>query len=276
MKPVHEVSSGRPVFSLKTDPGKPQQSLCRRPVIKVRRFGFLLLTVTLAGTLAHRPATVMAQESQRGDRSTADQIVPPQQANQPAEKGPQWQRMFDGKTLKDWKITNFGGEGEVFVRDGVIIMEMGSSLTGINYLGKMPTSNYEVRVEAKRIDGIDFFSTVTFPVNDDFCSLVVGGWAGPVVGISCINGSDASENETTSYHKFEEDQWYTILIRVRRDRISAWIDKKQVVDLSTKGRKFSTRAEVSLSEPFGLTCFETISAIRRVDMRPLSPAPANQ
>ncbi len=180
-----------------------------------------------------------------------------------------WKPLFDGKTLKDWKITNFGGEGEVVVEKGVIVMGMGSSMTGITYIGKMPKCDYEVRLEAMRIDGIDFFATTTFPVNDSFCSLVVGGWAGPVVGISCIDFADASENETTSYQKFKAKKWYRIRIQVRNDHIGAWIDDKQVVDLHLKGHKLSTRAEVSLNEPFGVSCWETNAGIRKIELRTL-------
>ncbi len=167
------------------------------------------------------------------------------QAGKPAPKvvatQTAWKPLFDGKSLQGWKITNFGGEGEVLVEDGVIDMGMGSSLTGITYAGRIPKCNYEVRVEAMRIDGIDFFSTITFPVKDSFCSLVVGGWAGAVVGISCINRADASENETTSYMKFDAKKWYHIRLQVGEDRLRAWIDDKQVVDLDLKDRQLSTR-----------------------------------
>ncbi len=139
------------------------------------------------------------QASQREQPAAAAQLN-----KKKASAKPGWKPLFDGKTLKDWKITNFGGEGEVVVEKGVIVMGMGSSMTGITYIGKIPKCDYEIRLEAKRIDGIDFFATTTFPVNDSFCSLVVGGWAGPVVGISCIDFADASENETTTYQRFKE------------------------------------------------------------------------
>src|SRR5438045_2911876 len=42
-----------------------------------------------------------------------------------------WQSLFDGKSLAGWKVTDFGGEGEVTVEDGQIIMHMGQPLTGI-------------------------------------------------------------------------------------------------------------------------------------------------
>ncbi|MGO9598371.1 MAG: family 16 glycoside hydrolase, partial [Isosphaeraceae bacterium] len=36
-----------------------------------------------------------------------------------------WKELFDGKTLNGWKKTQFGGEGRVDVKDGMIVMEMG-------------------------------------------------------------------------------------------------------------------------------------------------------
>src|SRR5687767_12288501 len=41
--------------------------------------------------------------------------------------------LFDGKTLTGWKKTNFGGEGEVTVEKGQIVLEMGDPLTGITW-----------------------------------------------------------------------------------------------------------------------------------------------
>jgi hypothetical protein len=151
----------------------------------------------------------------------------------------------------------------------MIVLEMGSSLTGINLKDSFPQCDYEVRAEAMRIDGIDFFCTMTFPVKDAFCSLVVGGWAGVVVGISSIDGFDASENETTCYEKFENGKWYRIRLRVREDRIRAWINDKQLVDVDIRERKLSTRSEVDLSKPFGITSWETRAGIRKIEYRRL-------
>ena len=51
--------------------------------------------------------------------------------------------------------------------------------------------DYEVTLEGKRVAGDDFFCTTTFPVGESFCSFVVGGWHGTVVGLSSIDGMDA-------------------------------------------------------------------------------------
>src|SRR6202041_1375513 len=103
----------------------------------------------------------------------------------PAEK---WRPLFDGKSLTGWTATKFGGEGDVEGKDGPILLHSGNDMTGVTFAGKdLPKMDYELVVEAKRVKGNDFFSTITFPVGDSHCSLVTGGWAGRVVGISSLD-----------------------------------------------------------------------------------------
>ncbi len=204
---------------------------------------------------------------------TATAQEPREKASPPAEQGNQKavRKLFDGKTLDGWKLTNFGGEGEVYVEEGKIIMDMGFSLTGITSVHKdLPKSNYEIQLEASRLDGVDFFCALTFPVKQSHASLVVGGWAGAVVGISCIDDRDASANETTKYMGFKNQQWYRIRLRVQDRRLQAWIDDKQVVDVNIEDRKLSTRLEVELSQPLGVAAWETRAALRNITLRRLS------
>ena len=71
----------------------------------------------------------------------------------------------------------------------------------------MPRINYEVKLEARREEGSDFFCRLTFPVNDSFCALILGGWGGTVVGLSTIDGLDASEKETSRLMNFDLNKW---------------------------------------------------------------------
>ena len=191
-------------------------------------------------------------------------------AGQPEKDKPAWKSLFDGKTLDGWKKTNFGGEGAVGVEDGAIILPAGSDMTGITYAGKdFPKMNYEVALEGKRAKGGDFFCTTTFPVGDDFCSLVVGGWGGQVVGLSSINNLDASENESTTNQEFKQNQWYKVRIRVTKDRIQAWIDEKQMIDADVKDKKISIRVECDLCKPFGVATWNTSGAVRDIRVREL-------
>jgi hypothetical protein len=191
-----------------------------------------------------------------------------------ADKGqPAWKALFDGKSLAGWKEVDFGGEGEVRVEGGAIIMEQGNDMTGIRYTGKdFPQTNYEISLEGKRIKGSDFFCTTTFPFGKDHCSLVVGGWGGTVVGISSINGADASENETRSMQQFKADRWYRVRIRVTDAKIQAWIDDKEVVDLEPLGRRITVRAECLPCRPLGIATWRTTGAVRDIKVRVLTQA----
>lgn len=185
-----------------------------------------------------------------------------------AKKDLGWKPLFDGKTLKNWKSANFGGEGDVEVESGAIVMERGSEMTGITYTpGDFPKTNYEVAFEAKRTLGLDFFCTTTFPVGNDHCSLVVGGWAGSVVGLSSIDGKDASRNETRKEMFFDNNRWYKVRIRVTPEKIAAWIDDAPVVNFAIKGHKISIRPECDLSRPFGICTWSSTGVVRDIRVR---------
>src|SRR5438270_5006232 len=173
-------------------------------------------------------------------------------AGQPAGKDDGWKDLFDGKSLDGWKASDFYKPGKVVVKDGAIVMDKGDRMTGVTYSrGDFPKVDYEVTLEGKKLAGNDFFCTTTFPVGKSFCSLVVGGWGGRVVGLSSINGMDASENETRKEKAFEPGRWYRVRIRVTARRVEAWVDAEQLVDLDAEGRKFSTRIECVPCRPFG-------------------------
>jgi hypothetical protein len=186
-----------------------------------------------------------------------------------ARQFPGWTLLFDGQSLDGWEITNFGPQGPVYISGGHIVLEMGDAITGITWKEDFPVMNYEVQLEAKKVTGNDFFCGMTFPVYDMFCTLIVGGWSGPVVGLSSIDGLDASENETHTLKKFEHDTWYTIRLRVTPEKIETWIDDEQVVDLPTEGRQLSIRPEVSLSRPFGIASWRTTAALRNIIIKEL-------
>jgi hypothetical protein len=183
--------------------------------------------------------------------------------------GPVWQDLFDGKTLAGWKVSEFGGHGEPAVEDGKIILPSGEGLTGIVYTRDVPRTNYEVMIEAQRVSGSDFFCGLTFPVRDSFASLIIGGWGGGVVGISSLDGEDASRNETTTYRQFQAGKWYTIRLKVTDESLAAWVDDDPVIEVTTTGKRISVRDDISQSKPFGLASWQTTAAIKSVRVRPL-------
>lgn len=183
-----------------------------------------------------------------------------------------WVSLFNGKNLDGWKVPQFGGEGEVHVVDGNLVLEMGVDLTGVTITDakKVPRTNYEVQLEAMRVDGTDFFCGLTFPVKKDPCSFILGGWGGSLCGISSIDGDDASQNSTTSFQTFKKKQWYKIRLQVTDHKIQGWLDGKQIVDQNLKDRKISIRHEVELSKPFGITSYSTTAALRKIRVRKLT------
>lgn len=194
-------------------------------------------------------------------------------ADEPAKKDEvEWKSLFNGKDLDGWKATKFGGQGEVEIKDGVMVLNPGADMTGVTFTGKMPTSNYELLIEAQRLDGFDFFAGVTFPVGDGFASFIPGGWGGGVTGISSINGRDASENETTQPFTYKDKVWYKFRIQVTDDKVVVFIDDKKKIDVDRADKIFSLRNEVDLSKPLGIATWNTKGAIKSVKLREL-PAP---
>ncbi len=183
--------------------------------------------------------------------------------------------LFNGKDLGEWESTQFGGEGDVFVdEEGNLEFGFGAVMTGVNWTGEVPaTSNYEITFEAMKLDGYDFFCALTFPVKESHATYVLGGWGGGVVGISSVDDLNASENETMNIEGFENDRWYQIKVRVTDDRLEAWLDDDQMVNLALKGRKISLLpGDIELSAPIGLASFQTRSQFRNIVWRNLPEA----
>ena len=187
-------------------------------------------------------------------------------------KAAAWKSLFDGKTLTGWKQTDFAGRGDVNVKDGKIVLESGQ-MTGITWTNgnELPRMNYEISLEAMRVEGSDFFCGLTFPVGKDPCSLIVGGWGGGVVGLSSIDSQDAANNETTRFMNFQSGRWYLIRLRVTDKKIEAWIDTDKVVDLTTTDRTISVRLEMEESKPLGIATWSTAAALRNLQLRRLQP-----
>ena len=178
-------------------------------------------------------------------------------------------KLFDGKSLDGWSQSEFGGQVEATVVDGEIVMEAGSPMAGINRSRDedLPKSNYEISLEAKRTEGIDFFCGLTFPVQNSFCTLIVAGWAGATVGLSNVDGQDASSNDTNVLMDLKDNRWYKIRVRVTDEAITCWIDDEQVIHQEIEGHKISYRPDVTPCLPLGLCAFESSVAYRNIVLK---------
>jgi hypothetical protein len=184
--------------------------------------------------------------------------------------------LFDGKSLAGWKVSDFAANGgaEVntkFEGGPVIIVDQGEVLSGITYTNPVPLVDYEISLEAMKLNGSDFFCGLTFPYQKAHATLVLGGWGGGVVGISNIDGSDASENETTKYSRFDKNVWYRVRVRVTAAKIEAWLDDEKIADVETESKRIDMRAgEIESAIPVSLSTYQTRAAYRKIQIEPLT------
>ena len=181
--------------------------------------------------------------------------------------------LFDGSSLKGWKISNFGGEGDCSIKNKILTIEAGYPMSGVTYTGKkLPKQNYEILLQARRTQGDDFFCGLTFPVGDSHCTFIAGGWGGGVTGLSCIDGLDANSNDTRKVIRYEMNRWYRFRLRVGQQHVQVWIDDKRVVNKNLEGHKVTLRNETLPSRPLGICNFQTESQFKDI----LLKLPSNQ
>jgi hypothetical protein len=205
----------------------------------------------------------------------------PRPEHAPAEPARPWEVLLDGTSLAGWENIDYGGEGPVELvalpeGGSAVRLGMGSMLTGIRRTdgAALPRFDYELEVVAARLAGTDFFCGLTFPVGEAHATLVLGGWGGALTGLSCLDGLDASDNETKTFRSYKKGQDTTARVRVTRERIQAWVDGESVLDVPIAGRRLSLRAEVEKSRPLGISSYATVARIRSVRLRHLAPGTA--
>ena len=77
-----------------------------------------------------------------------------------------WAPLFDGTSLAGWKQSDFLNPGVAYARDRKLTIPAGEVMSGITWTGDFPKMDYEIRMDAMRAGGSDFFCGLTFPVND--------------------------------------------------------------------------------------------------------------
>ena len=127
-----------------------------------------------------------------------------------------------------------------------------------------PKTNYEVMLEAMRVEGEDFFCGSTFPVGDEFCTLIVGGWGGKVIGLSNIDGQAANTNQSTQYRSFQKNHWVSIRVRITDEQIDVWLDEEEIINHVRKGENLSIWPEQKPMTPFGIATWKSTGAIRSI------------
>ncbi|MDD3588294.1 MAG: DUF1080 domain-containing protein [Thermoguttaceae bacterium] len=184
-----------------------------------------------------------------------------------------WISLFDGKSLGSWEDAKNFGAGPISIKDGAIRLKAGSMSTSIRYrkdARPMPTTNYEIEYVAERTEGNDFFAALTFPVGKSFCTFVNGGWGGGIVGLSSLDGMDASENSSSTFFEFKNNVRYRFRVAVTDKSILCWIDDQRLVATVTEHSEISIRLEMELCKPLGLATWCSGSAIHGIRYRLLT------
>jgi len=184
-----------------------------------------------------------------------------------------WIDLFDGRSLAGLEVTDFGGQGQVEVRDGRLRLGFGSPLTGVTWRTALPAGDYELRVVAAREDGSDFFCALTFPVGDAHLTCVLGGWGGSLCGFSSLDGHDAAHNDTRKLRRFEDGRDYELRIVVQSDLVAATLDGDDLCRIDPRRHRLGLRPEVLLSRPLGIASCEAAASVRVVQWRPRAAAP---
>lgn len=187
--------------------------------------------------------------------------------------------LLDGSDLASrWRVVDeMKDHGPVTLTDGVLRLGEGKPMTGVAYTGSdtLPVKDYEVSFEARRVEGEDFFAALTFPVRDKdtAATWVLGGWGGKCVGISCLQFQAADENETTNWVEFETGKWYRFRLQVRENRLTGFIDDKQIFDADTEGKKITMRfGDIEFCRPLGFASYATVGEVKNLRITRL-PAP---
>lgn len=182
--------------------------------------------------------------------------------------------LLEGKFAEKWEAIGIPDEGEIGVNEeGVLRMGAGKPMTGVVFSGgddfELPTKDYVVEFEARRVEGSDLFAALTFPVGSEktCATLVLGGWGGSLVGISSIDHLDASENTTRAEIPFENGRWYAVKLVVTEAKIRVWIDGKIVVNAAIAGRVIGMRAgDIERCMPFGFATFWSVGEVRKLTL----------
>ncbi len=237
-------------------------------------FRTFTIVVFAALSLALGAVFVPAQEAKQasGAKPQAGARGGPE-AKQPDKEG--WISLFDGKSLGDWKVVaeaDFERHGEVLVENRQILLKAGLPATGVKWTGKFPKIDYEIALEAMRVEGDDFFCGLTFPVGDKWLTLVCGGWGGQATGLSNIDGDSAIDNQTCTFQEYKQKQWYRI--RVRWPRIESAPGSTRSRSSTWNGPTGSFRS-AGRSSPRSLGNRHLVHhrALRNIRFRPLAGKP---
>jgi hypothetical protein len=181
--------------------------------------------------------------------------------------------LFNGSDLTGWKVAPFDNGGAFHVlSNGVVECGIGQPLSGIVYTNTPPTMNYEIRLQAMRVEGGDFFAALTIPVEKSFCTVVIGGWGGCLCGVSSVDYIDASENQWGEAVNLENNRWYTLRVRVTPGVLQVFLDDSLYtarIEYRDAKRLSLRPGDIDKTTPLGLATYRTRAHWRNVTLTPI-------
>jgi hypothetical protein len=166
--------------------------------------------------------------------------------------------------------SSFAQHGAVRADDGWLVLEAGRNRTGVACLKEVPTTNYEIALEAMRETGAADFCNLVFPVGSSHCALTLDGY-GNMAGLDQVDGQPFNENEATKRLAYQQGQWYRVLVRVTAARVEAWVGGEKVIDLPRDGHRYALREDYQPLTLVGISTCDTAGVIRSIQFRRLKP-----
>lgn len=188
----------------------------------------------------------------------------PSQENPPPDPKPT--HAFHPENRHHWQDPN-NTDTATWHPQNILEVSYGASIAGLRWTGPIPSPPYRISLEARRIDGADFFCGLTFPVRspEENATLILGGWGGAQVGISSIDGRDAADNETSQIITFKKNHWQKIDLTVTRTHIQVSLNNHQIINLPITGKTLSLRpGPIEPFVPLSLTTFQTTAQFKNL------------
>lgn len=182
------------------------------------------------------------------------------------------QQLFDGESFGGWAPfvkSQYDTGGPVELKGGAITLSAGRPYSAVLWSGGFPRTNYEIELSAMKTDGNDIFCGLLFPVGTNYCSMILGGWGNSIVGLSCVDYMTAADNSTATMKAFNADEWYDVRLKVTDEKIEAWVNEEQLIDLELFEKRISPYFGLEIFAPFGIFTFETAGMVKDIFIRRL-------
>ena len=183
-------------------------------------------------------------------------------------------QLVNGRDLTGWKTADLFEGGKVAVLpDGAVECDFGNPMTGIAYTNTPPRMNYELSLQAVRVQGSDFFVALTLPIETNYCTIIIGGWGGGLCGISSVDYLDASENQWSENITLENERWYTLRVRVTPGVLQVFLDETlYTARVEGPPSRFSLRSgsDIDKTGPLGLATYRTKARWRHFTLTPIT------